>query len=64
MRTKEWLSKLQEPHRSLALKNWNGVDSSHISLRIAICCAFDWEKSPEGKKYWYEVWLDLVKKDN
>ena len=64
MRTKDWLSKLPEPNRSKALKNWNGIDSSHISLRIALCCAFDWEKSSEGKRYWYEVWSELNQIEN
>ena len=64
MRTKEWLSKLKEPHRSKALKNWNVIDSSHISLPIALACAFDWEKSPEGKRYWYEIWDELNKKED
>jgi hypothetical protein len=64
MRTKEWLSKLQEPHRSKALENWNGVDSSHINLPIALACAFDWEKSPQGGRYWNEIWNELNKQED
>ncbi len=64
MRTKEWLSKLPESYRSKALKNWNGIDSSHTSLPIALACAFHWEESPEGRRYWFEIWEELNKKED
>lgn len=64
MRTKEWLSKLPESYRSKALQNWNRIDSSHISLPIALACAFDWEKSPEGRRYWNEIWQELNKQED
>jgi hypothetical protein len=59
MRTRDWLNKLPQSYRSKALENWNGVDSSHINLPIALACAFDWEKSPQGRRYWNEIWNEL-----
>jgi hypothetical protein len=64
MRTKEWLSKLPQSYRSKALENWNGIDSSHINLPIALACAFDWEKSPQGRRYWNEIWDKLNKEQD
>jgi len=64
MRTKEWLNKLPQSYRSKALENWNGVDSSHINLPIALACAFDWEKSPQGRRYWNEIWNELNKQED
>lgn len=65
MRTIEnWLQDLQEPHKSKALANmwWEDADKQERSLSEALRQAFNWTMSPEGGKYWYAVYQDLVKK--
>ena len=51
---KEWLQELPEPYKGQALQH---AHSGHLerevpNLRQALLCAFSWDSSPEGHKYW------------
>ena len=51
---KHYFEQLQEPYRSQALANLEGLDDEPIydSAEKAVFEAFDWELSNEGFDYW------------
>ena len=51
---KEWLEELPEPYRSQALENGDRgiLTLEEDSVYFALFCAFIWESSPQGYKYW------------
>lgn len=54
---REWLKTLPEPYKKKALMNATVEDKSILnrsepSLYDAIGRAFNWNRSPEGSKYW------------
>ena len=67
MRTKDWLNRLDEPYKSQAIENWSLYSSNNLSYEkqsIALSCAFDWEKSNEGRKYWLDLWFKILEKES
>ena len=58
---KEWLNDLPEEVREKALRNArkDSLDVKRISFKKALAGAFIWYKSPEGHKYWNEIYLSL-----
>ena len=59
----DWFSQLVEPYKSQATKNLDERFKRvrHQSLSSALAGSFDWEKSPEGKKYWNEFTMKVIK---
>lgn len=61
---KEWLEGLEEPYRSQAFENVEELNvhpggvlfAREESLSSALIGAFDWGKSPQGHKYWENIY--------
>jgi hypothetical protein len=60
---KQWLEELPEEIRDQAISNTKPTlleqDAIAESLREAISGAFIWDDSPQGHKYWEEVFNSL-----
>lgn len=54
---REWLSELPKPYRSEALENMDIEDADDIAdgLGNAICEAFKWGLTKQGKFYWEDL---------
>jgi hypothetical protein len=59
----DWFSQLVEPYKSQALKSLEERFKrvKFNSLGSALAGTFDWEKSPEGQKYWNEFTMKVNK---
>ena len=58
----EWFNELEEPYRTQAIENTKKLaeESGRLyestdSLSEALISAFIWETSPEGHKYWSDL---------
>ena len=58
----EWLNELGEPHRTKAVNNCKSFDlkTERHSLAASLLGAFDWRKSPEGEKYWLNLYSTIL----
>lgn len=63
---REWLEELEEPYKSQAIQNAENeseyndyLDEARDSLAGAVLGAFTWEYSPEGDKYWSDLYDTL-----
>jgi len=58
----EWLEQLDEPYKSQAIQNMNPKNNDRLchSKLDALTSAFDWEKSPQKHKYWYEFARTII----
>jgi hypothetical protein len=62
-----YLSKLKSPYAAQAIENYNDEFSSGIDINSvkdvqeALTCAFDWEKSSDGRMYWFEIYHNINK---
>ena len=58
----EWLNELGEPHRTKAVNNCKAFDlkTERESLASSLLGAFDWRKSPEGYKYWFNLYITIL----
>ena len=58
----EWLNELGEPHRTKAVNNCKAFDlkTERHSLASSLLGAFDWRKSPEGDKYWFNLYSTIL----
>lgn len=67
---KEWLDQLPQPQRHEAINNvinQHGaiaLENKVRSLTKAIQWGFDWDRSPEGAQYWYNLYLKIVDDEN
>lgn len=59
---REHLQDLPEPARSLALANmwWERADDRVQDPRKAIWDAFLWYRSPQGYKYWQQIYDNIL----
>lgn len=62
MQVVEWLSLLDEPHKSQALDNViEGRGERMLSLMSdAINMAFTWSETPQGREYWDKIYKDYM----
>lgn len=63
---KQHLETLPEPYRAQALKNCKHtyiLKGRSRTLALALYYAFDWDQSPEGRKYWGGVLTNIVLKN-
>lgn len=58
---REHLQELPEPARSRALVNmwWEDAENTYREQKKALYNAFNWSTSPEGYKYWNQVYQQL-----
>jgi hypothetical protein len=51
---KDWFEEMEEPERSLALKNThvNMLEKECFRFNHALCGAFVWGSTDEGEDYW------------
>jgi len=56
---KSWLMLLEEPHQSRAINNSSPemLDSPASGISEAIFWSFEWKNTPEGGKYWQNIFL-------
>lgn len=53
----QWLKQLPDPYRRIALEEMTqGKYVTAENMNIALVCAFNWEKSKHGHKFWLEVY--------
>jgi hypothetical protein len=62
---KQWLQELPEPYQAQALANleWEGQDEVHPTLERALYFAFNFSRSNEGGKYWFDF-INTLKNAN
>jgi len=60
----QWLNELEEPHKSKALKNCylhGKANDFSRTLDAALVAAFIWNKTPEGFRYWFDLFWEIRK---
>lgn len=59
---REWLEELPEPYRTEAINNAYEliIDTPEKSITEALSNAFVWKNSPQGNKYWNELYDKLT----
>lgn len=63
---KEWLEECTEPWAAKALyamKKYGTASNNANSLSEALIYSFDWSETSEGHAFWYNIHLDLRKKE-
>ena len=65
---KEWLSELPEIQRTQAIDNYEKQPDFCIKKNIdclsdAIYSAFDWNKTPQGGNFWYDVYNEIEEEE-
>ena len=61
---REHLQELPEPARSQALANmwWEDAETRCADPAYALYQAFNWSRSPQGYRYWKEIFNNLQSK--
>ena len=60
---REWFEMFPEPYRTQALANLKDDPELYRNAHRALDHNFDWEASPEGEDYWYELYRKLTLED-
>lgn len=62
----EWFDLLPQVLKRLALENIEKNNSVVLrgSLHLALSCAFDWEKTPQGHSFWFFLREHILRNNN
>lgn len=57
----QWLNELESPYREQALENTakSKLQDKHSRKLHALIDAFSWVESPQGYKYWSDLFISL-----